>query len=398
MTKTVQTSETRLRAVRIALALAIVLVPAVFATRSAEAQSFKVLYTFTGGADGGDPYDNGSLLQYGNSLFGTTTVGGAYGYGTVFEVASTGGETVLYSFTGGKDGAYPYAGLIPNGDGGVYGTTEAGGAHGYGTVFEVASTGGETVLYSFTGGKDGAYPYASLVRDPKGNLHGTTEAGGAYGYGTAFMLNTKGKETWRYSFAGTPDGEHPYAGLIQHLTGALYGTTYQGGTYGYGTVFEVDGSGKETVLYSFTGTSGDGANPFGGLFRDKGGDLYGTTQRGGYLVSGTVFKLNANGTETVPYTFSGTPDGASPYAGLVPGAKGNFYGTTFSGGAYGDGTVFKVTKYGKYLRETVLYSFTGGADGAKPVAGLVRDAAGNLYGTTTEGGTYGYGTVFELTP
>src|SRR5271157_94942 len=274
-----------------------------------------------------------------------------------------------------------------------------------------------SVLYTFTGSPDGAGPDAGLVRDAQGNLYGTTGDGGASGAGTVFKVDTTGKETVLYSFAGTGgDGANPYAGLLRDAQGNLYGTTAGGGDlaclapYGCGTVFKVDMTGNETVLYSFTGTGGDGASPRAGLLPDAQGNLYGTTSLGGDLACnapagcGTVFKLDRTGKETVLYSFTGGADGGRPVAGLVQDAQGNLYGTTASGGdlaclaPYGCGTVFKVDMTGN---ETVLYSFTGtGGDGIQPLAGLVLDTLGNLYGTTSQGGdpacTNGCGTVFKV--
>src|SRR5271157_4610665 len=274
------------------------------------------------------------------------------------------------------------------------------------------------VLYTFTGSPDGAVSDGGLVRDAQGNLYGTTSQGGdpacTNGCGTVFKVNTTGNETVLYSFTGGADGAYPGAGLLRDAQGNLYGTTGQGGALacnapnGCGTVFKVDTTGKETVLYSFTGGA-DGSTPEAGLLPDAQGNLYGTTSQGGDPACtngcGTVFKVDTTGKETVLYSFTGLPDGASPTAGLVQDAQGNLYGTTSQGGdpacTNGCGTVFKVDTKGK---KTVLYSFTGGADGAIPYAGLARDAPGNLYGTAQRGGnlactgpTNGCGTVFKLT-
>jgi uncharacterized repeat protein (TIGR03803 family) len=403
MTSEMQTSKTRLRTASIALALAIILVPAVVGTRSAEAQTFKVLYAFTGGADGGTPAA-GLVRDAQGNLYGTTYLGGASGVGTVFKLESkTGKETVLYSFTGtGGDGANPHASLVWDAADNFYGTTYNGGAYDYGTVFRLNKAGKETVLYSFTGGSDGAYPLAGLVRDAAGNLYGTTVLGGVgcdgVGCGVVFKVAKAGKETVLYSFTGYPDdGAEPWAGLVRDAAGNLYGTTFTGGASNYGTVFKVDETGKETVLYSFMGSGGDGASPFdlGYLLRDAKGDLYGTTNGGGASNYGTVFKLVPNGKETVLCSFTGPySDGAYPYGGLARDAAGNFYGTAEEGGPSGYGTVFKLGKNGKV---TALHSFNY-SDGASPVTSLLRDARGNLYGATENGGGSNYGVVFELTP
>jgi len=358
-------------------ALAIILLPAILATGSAQAQTYSetVLHSFTGyPGDGATPYA-GLVRDAQGNLYGTTFEGGASSAGTVFKVDTTGKESVLYSFTGtGGDGAAPYAGLVQDAQGNLYGTTYQGGdlacAYGCGTVFKVDTTGKETVLYSFKGGTDGANPYAGLVRDAQGNLYGTTEGGGdacnPYVCGTVFKVDTTGKETVLYSFTGYPeDGQSPRGGLVLGAQGNLYGATAGGGAFGQGTVFEVDMTGNEIVLYHFTGTGGDGARPVAGLVLDAQGNLYGTTASAGDPACalnppngcGTVFKLDTRGNETVLYSFTAYPeDGAYPHAGLVRDVLGNLYGTTNMGGDSGYGTVFKVDTRG---RETVLHSFTG---------------------------------------
>jgi uncharacterized repeat protein (TIGR03803 family) len=387
------------------LVLAITIVAAVLATGSAQAQAYNetVLYSFKGGTDGALPFA-GLVQDAQGNLYGTTINGGSEGVGTVFMVDTAGKETVLHSFTGtGGDGAGPRGGLVRDTQGNLYGTTYQGGdlacsaPTGCGTVFKLDTTGKETVLHSFTNDPDGAYPEAGLVQDMQGNLYGTTLQGGSEGAGTVFKLDTTGKETVLYSFGSAGgDGTFLQAGLLLDSQGTLYGTTYTGGTHGDGTVFKVDKTGKETVLYSFTGMGGDGETPYyAGVVRDAPGNLYGTTVYGGASVFGTVFKVDSTGKETVLYSFTGgTKDGAYPEAGLVLDTQGNLYGTTISGGAAGNGTVFKLDTSGK---ETVLYSFTGTkGDGAAPQAGLVLDMQDNLYGTTTSGGASGEGTVFKL--
>jgi uncharacterized repeat protein (TIGR03803 family) len=317
----------------------------------------------------------------------------------VFKVDTTGKETVLHSFTGSTDGKWPKTGLVRDTAGNLYGTTGGGGTSGNGSVFKLDTTGKETVLYSFTGSPDGSSP-GNLIRDANGNLYGTTVLGGAScNCGTVFKVDATGKETVLYVFTsgnGNTDGRNPGAGLVRDGAGNLYGTTVNGGRSGKGTVFKVDTTGKETVLHSFAGTGGDGANPYASLVRDAAGNLYGTTFLGGTSCNcGTIFKVDATGKETVVHSFTGL-DGEYPLAGLVRDSAGNLYGTTTGGGTSGYGVVFKLNETGT---ETVLHSFTGGTtDGNSPYAGLVRDAAGNLYGTTHSGGASNYGTVFKLTP
>jgi len=313
---------------------------------------------------------------------------------------------VLYSFcsqTGCTDGSEPYAGVIVDSAGNLYGTTVQGGADGQGTVFKLAPDGTETVLHSFCAQQycaDGEWPYAGLIADSSGNLYGTTLPGGAADDGAVFKIAKKGKETVLHSFA-VADGYRPYAGLIADAQGNLYGTTTEGGAADYGTVFELATNGTETVLYSFCGQShcADGSGPEAGLIMDSSGNLYGTTYEGGGYGDGTIFKLAPNAMETVLYSFcTSMPcrDSKLPYAALIMDKSGNLYGTT-TGIPRDHGTVVKLAPDGT---ATVLHAFTGtlGSDGAEPYASLTEDAQGNLYGTTEEGGTHDYGTVFKVTP
>ncbi len=354
------------------------------------AQTYTVLHRFKG-SDGSSPYGLLTLDSKSN-LYGMTRDGGAHGSGTIFELSGT-KEKVLYSFHDNPDGANPLRSLLRDSAGNLYGTTPLGGSSGSGAVFKLDTTGSETVLYNFSGGTDGDQPLTGLVRDTAGNLYGTTVLGGGSNLGTVFKVDSTGIETVLHSFGGAAHGEFPYAGLIRDGAGNLYGTTGGDGATSWGTVFKVDSSGKETVLYSFKGGA-DGGQPLSGLLRDAAGNLYGTTYLGGNG-NGTVFKVDKSGHETVLYAFAGGGDGANPLGGLVEDKSGNLYGTTENGGSFSFGTIFKVAPNG---HKTVLHSFGDiGKDGKYPETGLVRDSTGKLYGTTYLGGT-GSGVVFQLRP
>jgi uncharacterized repeat protein (TIGR03803 family) len=369
-----------------------------FAT-SANAATETVLHSFGSGGDGYSPY--ASLINVKGTLYGTTEYGGTgncpHGCGTVFTITPGGTETVLYSFQGGSDGRYPYASLI-NVKGTLYGTTKEGGPYLAGTVFSITPGGTETVLYTFQAdGTDGVFPYAGLI-NVKGTLYGTTYGGGGEsGGGIVFSITPGGAETTLYSFQGGSDGVFPYASLI-NVKGTLYGTTYAGGGdfSGGGIVFSITPSGAETVLHSF-GNGGDGAEPYADLVNVK-GTLYGTTEYGGANGPpqgvGTIFSITPGGMETVIYSFRDNgADGTIPYAGLI-NVKGTLFGTTNQGGANGVGTVFTANPDGA---EKVLHSFGNSGDGAYPYAGLIN-VKGTLFGTTSQGGANGLGTVFSITP
>jgi uncharacterized repeat protein (TIGR03803 family) len=319
--------------------------------------------------------------------------------------------------------------LITDSAGNLYGTTELGGAKNQGTVFELSPTSDgswtESVLYSFTGGSDGAQPHAGLLFDSEGNLYGTTNFGGttsttcSKGCGTVFKLTPgSGPGDWSesvlYPFKGGSDGQQPYARLILDTEGNLYGTTLQGGhtstacAAGCGTVFELAASsGTETVLYAFQGGT-DGASPYAGVTFDSTGNLYGTTYAGGANGDGTVFKLtpasSGSWTESILHSFKGGWDGNGPLGGVILDASGNLYGTTFQGGAPPHyGVVFELQHQASGAwSETLLHVFWD-SPAAHPMSGLVFDASGNLYGTTALGASStacsaGCGTLFEITP
>ena len=380
----------------ILVAIACLTIPGMIQT--AQAQTYSVLYSLQGQADGCNASSTLFLDSAGN-LYGTTRNGGTNRDGTVFKLDSAGILTVLHSFNG-HDGYQPFSGVIRDNQGNLYGTTEKGGAFSGGTVFKLSPSGKLTVLHSFgqAGTADGYYPAAGVIRDAAGNLFGTTSLGGTLGggLGAVFKLDPTGNETVLHSFAGA-DGATPYAGLIRDSSGNLYGTTVGGGASCgldcFGTVFKLELRGVETVVYSFENTP-DGESPQGNLIRDNEGNLYSTTAFGGTAGQGTVFKIDSAGGESVLYSFSGGLDGGAPIGGLVRDSGGNLYGVA-STSEKGTGVVFKLDRSGK---ETVLHSFTGGTDGKTPFAGLAQDAAGNLYGTTLYGGNRNCGVVFKVTP
>ncbi len=361
----------------------IVFVFCVAAVISSSAQTFTNLASFDAAPS------NGSLVQgVDGNFYGTG--GGGSGSGTVFEITPGGRLTTLHNFDG-ADGAGPSA-LIQATNGNFYGTTLAGGTSGFGTVFEITPEGNLTTLHSFDG-TDVTFPDTGLVQASDGNFYGT--AGGGSGFGTLFEITPEGKLTALHSFDET-DGAGPSAALIQATNGNFYGTTFQGGPYfkcvgttSCGTVFEITSGGKETALHSFGFT--DGAYPFGGVLQAANGNFYGTTFQGGANQKGTVFEITAEGMFTTLLNFDIT-DGALPHAPLVQATDGSLYGTTLLGGVNNRGTVFEITPQGKL---TTLHSFDF-TYGASPNAGLVQATNGKFYGTTFIGGANDAGTVFSL--
>lgn len=347
-----------------------------------------VLHSFTGSADGSNPYAALTISPEG-MLFGTTTYGGAAGLGVVFMVDRTTGQlTVLHSFAGGTDGANPNTSLTIDRGGNLYGTTTNGGPARAGVVYKVDNTFHETVLYSFTGGSDGFYPWSGVIGDSAGNLYGTTSQA-LQSAGVIYKLDPAGNLTVLYTFAGSADGEYPVGNLLRNPAGDLYGTTFKGGTSN-GVVFKLDASGNFTVIHRFTGA--DGSHPYGGLILNSKGHLCGTTTMGGAVSEGVVFTLDSAGNETVLYSFPGPGDGRQP-SGVALDAADNLYGTTTGGGSWSHGTVYKLDTTG---HETILYNFKGEADGGYPRSGVAVDTAGNLYGSATEGGTGANGVVYKV--
>jgi uncharacterized repeat protein (TIGR03803 family) len=408
----------------------------------AQAATESVIYSFANFPRGSNPYAPLTRDSAGN-LYGTTNQGGQANLGVVFQVDPSGNQTVLYNFKGGADGANPYAGVIRNSAGNFYGTTYQGGAANAGVVYRTDASGHEKVLYSFTGGADGGNPYAGVMADSSGNLYGTTYKGGTSNAGVVYKLTPTGQETVLYNFTGGADGGNLYAGVIADSAGNLYGTTQYGGTapfpYDGGVVYKLDTAGQETVLYSFDlqevsgvpyagvirdsagnlyGASAgavykiDASGSFttlhnfptghgpwqlqGGLIRDSAGNLYGTAERGGAADLGGVYKVDPAGNLTVLYIFKGASANTYrgyPNAGVIHDAQGNLYGTTPYGGV--EGMVYKLDVSGQ---ETILYSFPPAPGGTEPLAGVTRDAAGNLYGATRDGGAANFGVVYKVYP
>ena len=375
-------------------------------SQPAHSQTYKIIYNFTGqGSDGATPYGGPTLDSLGN-LYGTTNLGGTYGSGSVYRLSPNGSSwkyTSLYSFKGIADGAGPgYGTLAIGADRALFGTTEGGGY--FGTAFAIcACPGREIQLQSFGRGTDGAEPMSGVVLDSSGNFYGTTMLGGANGNGTVYEAKRSGK-TWAesvlYSFTGGSDAINPVATVSLDAQGNLYGTAPAGGAFGNGAVYKLTHSSSgwtETVLYSFQGGT-DGANPVGGVIVDKAGNLYGTTFDGGINGGGTVYELspsNGTWTFTVLYSFVGGYGG--PYNKLTL-SKGSLYGFTNSEGAYGFGSIFKLTPTNGTWTLTDLYDFPGGSDGGFPYGSVAVDSAGNVFGTAVIGGSNNQGIIFEITP
>jgi uncharacterized repeat protein (TIGR03803 family) len=358
-----------------------------------------VLHRFSGGPDGGEPFAPLVRDSAGN-LYGTTVLGGKYASGVIFRISPTDTFTPLYSFTGGNDGAFLYAGLVRDSLGNLYGAASSGGKGGYGTVFELSPSRKLRVLHSFTDSDGG--PPNGVIRDSAGNLYGTA-SGGISGYGTVFKISSTGVFNVSYRFTGGADGAYPFAPLVLDSKGNLYGTTLAGGStggncgsVGCGVVFKLDHAGTEMVLYSFLGGS-DGGNPDTALVLDSTGNLFGITPSGGSFSGvcgangnrgcGVVFEVDTSNTETALHTFTGQPDGEYPQGGLLLEEAAHTLFGTTNNGGAND--------FGTVFKvdmssntETVLHNFTG-SGGEYPDAGVIRDKAGNLFSTSSAGGASG---------
>ena len=355
------------------------------------AQTYSVFYSFDpANGDGSDPY--GIVRDAEGNFYGTTSNGGAFFQGTVFKVNANGVGTVLHSFQGRGDGAYPTVAPTLDVLGNLYGTTTSGGSGNRGVIYKIDTTGAYSVLFQFTG-SDGMHPSSPLLIDPLGNLFGTTADGGPNGQGEVYQLTPNGRLHILHAFAPGGDGESPREGaLLRDRDGNFYGTTLIGGAHNLGTVFKISKDMTETVLYSFGSANADGALPYSDVIPDSSGNLYGTTQFGGDSGFGTVFKLSPTGVLTTLHSFAGT-DGEFPPAGLIRDPAGNLYGGTLEGGAFDRGVVFKVDPSGN---EIVLHDFTYAPDGNAPRAKLVAASGGVIYGTAYAGGAHGAGAIFKI--
>jgi uncharacterized repeat protein (TIGR03803 family) len=404
-------SRTNPKALSAALASAVILVATIQTTPSAQAQTFTVLYSFGINGNGEYPYA-GLIRDNAGNLYGTTLHDRLYtSLGTVFKLDTAGVRTTLYIFGRYGDGTKPYAGLVRDGAGNLFGMTPSGhGKSRFGIVFRISPTGKEAKPHIFAGPPfDGSNPHGGLILDRTGTLYGTTQSGGSTNQcGIVFKLKN-GVETVLYNFdtGRNGDGCSGAGDLVLDEAGNLYGTTSFGGKPACGTVFKLDTSGKETVLHAFDCLSGtDGSNPQAGLILDQAGNLYGTTANSSPTGKGTVFKIDTTGKNySILHVFSGGDDGATPMGPVVRDKWGNLYGTTRYGGnlscgknSEGCGIVFKLKTTGE---EVVLHKFSG-PDGMAPSSGLIRDGAGNLYGTAPRGGYTacpgGCGVIFKITP
>ncbi len=371
---------------------------------TSQAQTFTTLVNFDG-RNGASPWYMPLAQGSDGNFYGTTEFGGGRscgpsGCGTLFKM-KPGGEIQSFHLIS-ADGSFPVAGLTLASDGNFYGVTTAGGVNNAGTVFKITEAGKETVLYNFCAQADcvdGKSPRGRLLKGTDGNFYGTTGFGGMYDSGTVFRISLHGVLTTIYSFCSQndcADGGLPNTGLVEGVNGHFFGTTFQGGPAGVGTVFEIGAGGALTTLHGFEEI--DGANPSGWLVQTSDGAFHGTTASGGSKEAGTVFTIDTKGALTTVYQFCTQPncaDGSSPYAGLVLGTDGNLYGTTFQGGDGNDGTVFMITPQGAL---TTLMAFDG-SNGYAPITGLTQSTGGSFYGTTSYGGDQNCkrcGTVFNL--
>ncbi|HSY13630.1 MAG TPA: choice-of-anchor tandem repeat GloVer-containing protein [Verrucomicrobiae bacterium] len=409
----------RIRLVRTAAASTLLMLLVLLSTQLSQAQSYTVIHNFAG-QDGAYPF-TGLTIDSTGRLYGTTFAGGNNRYGTVFSLAGS-TLTTLYNFADGTDGAGPIARVTFGPDGALYGSTSAGGAgtclaangyRGCGTVYKLSPPRGPqpglpawnaTILFRFNE-TNGAYPQGQLTFDSSGNILGTAVNGGSWGWGLIYELSPSNggwSQNILYQARNDGDGQYPWGGITLDRSGNLYGVFTGGGPSGWGAVYKLERSGsgwEESTLHGFSFHGDDGAAPQSGLVMDNSGNLYGATvhmSNGG----GTAYELNPSGggwNYDFVYGFSGGID-LGPYDNLVMDAAGNLYGTTFADGRYGYGNVFKLTRTSGGWSYQSLHDFTGGSDGGSPMCQLVFDASGNIYGTASAGGQYHYGVIFKITP
>lgn len=348
--------------------------------------SVTVIHSFDNTTEGSVP--NGSLIKgTDGNLYGMTSTGGPNRWGTAFKVTTAGALTVLAAFDGSSMGNVPMESLIKGKDSAYYGTTSAGGAYDYGTIFKICG-GKTTVLHSFNRPTEGGVPKGSLIQATDGNFYGMTPEGGSKGWGTIFKITPAGIYSVLHVFNSPTEGSNAQGSLVQGTDGNLYGMTNAGGPNGTGTIFKITLTGTFTVLHSFVSAS-EGANPNGNLIQATDGNFYGMTS-----FNARAFKMAPDGTFTVLHTFI-TSEGYNPQGSFVQGKDGNFYGTTNDGGSFFGGTIFKMTSGGTV---TVLKHLNKTPDGENPNGNLIQAADGNFYGMTNYGGTNNIGTIFKITP
>ena len=352
--------------------------------------TFTVLRSLSSATDGANCY--GSLVKgTDNNFYGTTGGGGTTGQGTIFKITPAGVYTVLRQLNSSTDGGHSQSDLIQATDGNFYGMCYSGGVNFNGTIFKISSTGTFSVLRSLVSA-NGIGPYGSLLQGTDGNFYGMASGGGANAGGTIFKITTGGTLTVLRSLLSTNDGSSPRGSLAKGTDGNYYGMTYIGGSNFFGTLFKITAAGTFTVLSNFNGAA-QGNAPYESLLKGNDSAYYGTASTGGVYNYGTIFKI-CDGTVSVLRSFNRTVDGAAPKGSLIKGTDNNFYGTTSDGGASSGGTIFKITTGGTY---TVLKNLSSAVDGSIPLGSLVQAIDGNLYGTTSAGGTGGAGTIFKIT-
>ncbi len=397
---------------------ALVLVAVWGAGATSKGATTEVIYSFAG-EDDGEYTDTDIAVDRAGNLYGTSVLGGEFGGGTVWQLSPVGGgwvHTVLYNLTGGADGGEPYKGVTLDGAGNLYGTAVTGGSGscegGCGVTYKLTKSGDtwtQRVIHAFTGGADGSGPGSRVAVDKRGNVYGMTPTGGANGLGVIYLLRPRSSAGYAlrviHTFTGASDGSSGSAGKLVLRGGRIFGAATTGGNHGSGTVFQLTptqtGEWDFKTLYSFAGAP-DGVFPYGALLFDAAGNIYGTTYYGGTNGLGAVYKLSptlsGEWDETVIYSFQAGNDGNSSISNLVSDPAGNLYGTTSEGGL-GSGTIFELSPGpNETWIESIPHSFQGSPDGAFPYAGMAGDGSGSFFGATVHGGDTGDGTVYKFIP